>query len=125
LLSATESVLEQMPSSVAAHELSQWAASEIADADVYGPLAFDNAVSPQAAELKGIRHPVAGAADILIVPNIETGNALFKMMVYFLSACAAGVVMGGRLPIVLTSRADPPQARLASIALARVCVPGG
>ncbi|MCY6381328.1 bifunctional enoyl-CoA hydratase/phosphate acetyltransferase [Hoeflea prorocentri] len=121
ILSATETPLPQMPSSMEAAELSDWAATEVKDADVCGPLAFDNAVSPAAAELKGIENPVAGHADILLVPNIETGNALFKMMVYFSSACAAGVVLGGRIPIVLTSRADPAEARLASVALAKLC----
>ncbi|MEM9107701.1 MAG: phosphate acyltransferase, partial [Pseudomonadota bacterium] len=120
ILSATESPLPQIPSSMDAAELSDWAKEEVTDAHVFGPLAFDNAVSPMAAQLKGIYSPVAGDADILLVPNIETGNALFKMMVYFMSACAAGVVLGGRLPIVLTSRADPPEARLASMALAKV-----
>ena len=120
ILSATESALPQMPSSLDAAELTEWARDAVADAEVFGPLAFDNAVSDAAAQLKGIDHPVAGQADILLVPNIETGNALFKMMVYFLSACAAGVVLGGRIPIVLTSRADPPEARLASMALAKL-----
>lgn len=121
LLSATETPLPQMPSSMEAAELSDWAAQNVENADVFGPLAFDNAVSPATAKLKGIDNPVAGHADILVVSNIETGNALFKMMVYFNSACAAGVVLGGRIPIVLTSRADPAEARLASIALAKLC----
>jgi phosphate acetyltransferase len=120
ILSATESALPQMPSSTDAADLTQWAADGVDGADVFGPLAFDIAVSAAAAQLKGIDSPVAGQADVLLVPNIETGNALFKMMVHFLSACAAGVVVGGRMPIVLTSRADPPEARLASIALAKL-----
>ena len=120
ILSATESALPQMPSSLDAAELTKWAHDAVEDAEVFGPLAFDNAVSDAAAQLKGIDHPVAGQADILLVPSIETGNALFKMMVYFMSACAAGVVVGGRIPIVLTSRADPPEARLASMALAKL-----
>ncbi|MCP4317018.1 MAG: bifunctional enoyl-CoA hydratase/phosphate acetyltransferase [Hyphomicrobiales bacterium] len=122
VLSATETPLPQMPSSMDAAELTEWARDAVPDAHVFGPLAFDNAVSAAAAQLKGIDHPVAGDTDILLVPNIEAGNALFKMMVYFSSACAAGVVLGGRIPIVLTSRADPPEARLASIALAKLCV---
>jgi phosphate acetyltransferase len=85
---------------------------------VFGPLAFDGAVSPEAARLKGIDSPVAGYADVLLVPNIETGNAIFKQMVYFNGATAAGVLMGARVPVMLTSRADPPAARLASAALA-------
>ena len=86
-------------------------AGEVLGAIVDGPFAFDNAISPEAAKLKGIDSPVAGNADILVVPNIETGNGLFKMMVYFMSGLAAGVVLGAKVPIVLTSRADPPEAR--------------
>ena len=118
LLSASESVLDAMPSSGEAAEVVKRAQAEIKNACIGGPFAFDNAISPQAASLKGITHPVAGHADIIVVPNIETGNALFKMMVYFMSACAAGIVMGAKVPIVLTSRADPPQARLTAAAIA-------
>ncbi|MEM1275522.1 MAG: phosphate acyltransferase [Pseudomonadota bacterium] len=118
-LSATEEILPQMPSSLAAAALSDWASHTELPAAIAGPLAFDNAVSPEAAAIKGLsEHPVAGRADGVIVPSIETGNALFKMMVFFMSACAAGVVIGGRIPIIITSRADPPAARLASTALA-------
>ena len=106
ILSATESVLPQMPSSLDAAELTEWAREAVEGAEVFGPLAFDNAVSNAAAQIKGIEHPVAGQADILLVPNIETGNALFKMMVYFLSACAAGVVVGGPAH---SDRADQPR----------------
>lgn len=120
LLSGTEEASESMPSSVEAAALTRWAERELERALVYGPLAFDNAVSPEAAAIKGIDHPVAGNADILIVPNIETGNALFKMMVYFMSACAAGLLSGTRAPIILTSRADPPEARLAAAAIAAI-----
>jgi phosphotransacetylase len=117
LLSATESVSEKMPSSADAAMLTQWAA-HLPGAQVYGPLAFDNIVSREAALMKGIDHPVAGDTDIVVAPNIECGNALYKMMVYFIGACAAGLVLGGRIPVMLTSRADPPAARLASAALA-------
>ncbi len=120
MLSASESVLDAMPSSGRAAEVVKRAETEVAGATVGGPFAFDNAISPQAAALKGITHPVAGHADIIVVPNIETGNALFKMMVYFNSACAAGLVMGAKVPIVLTSRADPPQARITAAALAAI-----
>ena len=118
VLSGTEEATERMPSSMAAAELARRAEEAVPDALVYGPLAFDNAVSPAAAALKGIDHPVAGYADILLVPNIETGNALFKLMVYFMAACAAGIVLGAKVPIILTSRADPPASRLASTAIA-------
>ena len=95
-------------------------AGEVLNAIVGGPFAFDNAVSPAAAKIKGMDHPVAGKADIIAVPNIETGNAMFKMMAWFMSATAAGIVMGARVPIVLTSRADPPEARLAAAIIASV-----
>ena len=119
ILSATESPMDSMPTSIEAAALRDWAAGQNFEAEIDGPFAFDNAVSPEAVAIKGMTgRPVAGHADALLVPNIETGNALFKMMVYFQSACAAGVVVGGRVPIIITSRADPPAARLASAALA-------
>ncbi|MEX2450601.1 MAG: bifunctional enoyl-CoA hydratase/phosphate acetyltransferase [Rhodospirillales bacterium] len=119
VLSGAEVVNTSMPSSVEADELVKRAAgSGITGAIIDGPLAFDNAVSLEAAQIKGIDSPVAGKADILLVPNLESGNFLFKQMVYFMSATAAGVVMGAKVPIVLTSRADPPEARFASAAVA-------
>ncbi|MEH6470629.1 MAG: bifunctional enoyl-CoA hydratase/phosphate acetyltransferase [Halopseudomonas sp.] len=119
VLSGTEVVSEAMPSSVEAAEVTRRAAAgEISGAIVDGPMALDNAISIDAANMKGINSPVAGNADILLVPNLESGNMLFKKMVYFMSATAAGLLMGARVPIVLTSRADPPEARLASAALA-------
>lgn len=119
LLSATEAVTQAMPSSSNAKELlGAMLEQDHLAAEVFGPLAFDGAVSPEAARLKGIGSPVAGYADVLLVPNIETGNAIFKQMVYFNGATAAGVLMGARVPVMLTSRADPPAARLASAALA-------
>jgi phosphate acetyltransferase len=125
MLSGTESVLHAMPSSVEAAEVVKRANNgEVAGAHVDGPFAFDNAVSPAAAKLKGIDSPVAGNADILVVPNIEMGNGLFKMMVYFMSGVAAGVVLGASVPIVLTSRADPPEARLAAAAIATIAASG-
>jgi len=119
LLSATEVETEAMPSSLKAKELlGVMLERDHKDAEVFGPLAFDGAISPEAAKLKGIDSPVAGYADVLLVPNIETGNAIFKQMVYFNGATAAGVLMGAKVPVMLTSRADPPAARLASAALA-------
>ena len=121
LLSATEVVTQAMPSSIAAKELlAAMSDQDHQAADVFGPLAFDGAMSPEAAKIKGITHPVAGYADVLLVPNIETGNAIFKQLVYFNGATAAGVLMGAKVPVMLTSRADPPAARLASAALAVV-----
>ncbi len=125
ILSGSEEPSERMPSSVDAAVLAERAVLGLPEALVHGPLAFDNAVSPEAARVKGIDHPVAGNADILLVPNIETGNALFKMMVYFMSACAAGIVMGAKVPAILTSRADPPEARLASAAIAAILADAG
>ena len=120
VLSATEEVLESVPSSIDAKELSERAKAEGVDADVFGPMAFDNSVSEKAALIKGIKNSVAGKADILLVPSVETGNGLVKMMIYFMGACAAGVVVGGKVPVVITSRADSAPARLASIAAALV-----
>ena len=122
LLSATEEVLESVPSSIDAKELTVRAQSEKIDADVFGPMAFDNSVSENAAQIKGIKNAVAGKTDILLVPNVEAGNGLVKMMIYFMGACAAGVVVGGKVPIVITSRADSDTARLASIAAAIVAL---
>ena len=118
LLSATEEPSDAIPSSVEAAELAQWAGENVPGAVVDGPLAFDIAVSAEAALIKGVTAPVAGQADILLVPDIVSGNALFKMMVHFMGACAAGIVLGARVPVLLTSRSDPPAARLASAALA-------
>ena len=122
ILSATEEVLESVPSSIDAKELTARAQSEVIDADVFGPMAFDNSDSENAALIKGIKNTVAGKTDILLVPNVEAGNSLVKMMIYFMGACAAGVVVGGKVPVVITSRADSAPARLASIAAAIVAL---
>ena len=122
VLSATEEVIDSVPSSLDAKEVTDLAKSENIDADVFGPLAFDNAISKKSAVIKGIKNDVAGQADILLVPNVETGNSLVKMMIYFMGACAAGVVVGGKVPVVITSRSDDAPARLASIAAAVVAL---
>jgi len=122
VLSATEEVLDSVPSSIDANEIAKLAKEDELIADVFGPLAFDNCVSKKSAAIKGIKNIVAGRADVLLVPNIEAGNALVKMMIYFMGACAAGVVIGGKVPIVITSRSDEAQARLASIAAAVVAL---
>ncbi|PCH98128.1 MAG: phosphate acetyltransferase [Rhodobacteraceae bacterium] len=120
-LSATESVIPAVPSSGDARSLRDWARKNIQGAEFSGPLALDLALSPQSAEIKGMTDdPVAGRADVLIVPDIVTGNTLFKAMVYMTGACAAGVVMGAKVPILLTSRADPAAGRMASVALAAI-----
>jgi phosphate acetyltransferase len=122
VLSATEEVLESVPSSIEAKEITKLAKDESINADVFGPLAFDNSISKKSAAIKGIKNTVAGQADILLVPGVETGNGLVKMMIYFMGACAAGVVIGGKVPVVITSRSDEAQARLASIAAAVVAL---
>ena len=122
VLSATEEVIDSVPSSLDAAELTKLAKEENLDADVFGPLAFDNCISKKSAAIKGIKNAVAGEADVLLVPSVETGNGLVKMMIYFMGACAAGVVVGGKVPIVITSRSDEAQARLASIAAAVVAL---
>ena len=120
ILSATEEVLDSMQSSLDAKEITELANKENLNADIYGPLAFDNSVSKKSAAIKGIKNSVAGDADVLLVPNVESGNALVKMMIYFMGACAAGVVVGGKVPVVITSRSDEVSARLASMAAAVV-----
>ena len=122
VLSATEEVLDSVPSSLDAAELTRLAKEDNLEADVFGPLAFDNSISKKSAGIKGIKNIVAGEADVLLVPSVETGNALVKMVIYFMGACAAGVVVGGKVPVVITSRSDEAQARLASIAAAVVAL---
>ena len=122
ILSATEEILDSVPSSKEAEELTNLAKKENLNADVFGPLAFDNSISKKSANIKGIKNVVAGEADVLLVPNVEAGNALVKMLIYFCGACAAGVVIGGKVPVVITSRSDEAQARLASIAAAVVAL---
>ena len=122
VLSATEEVLDSVPSSLDAAELTKLAKDENLEAEVFGPLAFDNSISKKSSAIKGIKNIVAGEADVLLVPSVETGNSLVKMMIYFMGACAAGVVVGGKVPVVITSRSDEAQARLASIAAAVVAL---
>ena len=122
ILSATEEVLDSVQSSLDAKEITDLVIEENLNADVFGPLAFDNSISKKSAGIKGIKNVVAGGADVLLVPNIETGNGLVKMMIYFMGACAAGVVVGGKVPVVITSRSDDAPARLASMAAAVVAL---
>ena len=122
VLSATEEVIESVPSSIEANLITKKAKEENINADVFGPLAFDNSVSKKSAAIKKIKNEVSGNTDILLVPNVETGNALVKMMIYFMGACAAGVVLGGKAPVVITSRSDEAEARLASIAASIVAL---
>jgi phosphate acetyltransferase len=121
VLAAVETVNATMPATLDAAALTVMAArGQITGALVDGPLAFDNAISPEAVATKGIVSQVAGEADILLVPDLEAGNMLAKQLIYFAGATAAGLVLGARVPIVLTSRADPLSARIASAALAKL-----
>lgn len=118
LLSAVEMPYEKIPSSMEAFEISQKAKESIKDAIVEGPLAFDNAISSLSAKIKKIDSPVCGDPDILIAPQIESGNILFKALAYLAYAKVAGIVLGAKVPVILTSRADNAEARVASSALA-------
>jgi len=121
VLAAVETVNPKMPATLDAAALTVMAGrGQITGASVDGPLAFDNAISVDAARTKGIVSSVAGEADILLVPDLEAGNMLAKQLIYFAGATAAGLVLGARVPIVLTSRADPLSARIASAALAKM-----
>ena len=121
VLAAVETVNTKMPSTLDAAALTVMAArGQISGARVDGPLAFDNAISPDAVRAKGIVSSVAGQADILLVPDLEAGNMLAKQLIYFAGADAAGLVLGARVPIVLTSRSDSLKTRIASAALAKL-----
>jgi phosphate acetyltransferase len=123
LLSAVETVTPSLPSTLDAAALCKMAErGQILGGVLDGPLAFDNAVSKAAAETKGIYTEVAGAADILIAPDLEAGNMIAKQLIYLAGADAAGIVLGARIPIVLTSRADGVMSRLASAAMAQLFV---
>jgi phosphotransacetylase len=119
ILSAVETVTPKIPSTIDAAALCKMAdRGQITDGVLDGPLAFDNAISSEAARIKGIRSEVAGAAQILIVPDLEAGNMLAKNLTFLSNADAAGIVLGARVPIVLTSRADNVRTRMASCAAA-------
>jgi phosphate acetyltransferase len=119
ILSAVETVTSKIPSTIEAAALCKMAdRGQITGGLLDGPLAFDNAVDREAARIKGIKSEVAGRAEILVVPDLESGNMLAKNLAYFAKADGAGIVLGARVPIVLTSRADSPRARMASCAVA-------
>ncbi|MDI7862754.1 phosphate acetyltransferase [Rhizobiaceae bacterium n13] len=119
ILSAVETVTSKIPSTIDAAALCKMAErGQITGGLLEGPLAFDNAIDPEAARIKGINSPVAGRAQILVVPNLEAGNMLAKNLTFLARADAAGIVLGARVPIVLTSRADSLRTRLASCAVA-------
>jgi phosphate acetyltransferase len=124
LLSAIETVNPDHASSVDAAALSKMAdRGQISGAVIDGPLAFDNAISAASAATKGISSPVAGEPDILMVPNLDVGNVLYKSFIYMGRGECAGVILGARVPIILTSRSDSRRARIASCALAHLSLP--
>jgi phosphate acetyltransferase len=119
LLSAVETVTTKIPSTIDAAALCKMAdRGQITGGLLDGPLAFDNAIDPEAARIKGIRSEVAGRAQILVVPDLEAGNMLAKNLTFLARADAAGIVLGARVPIILTSRADSVRTRMASCAVA-------
>ncbi len=119
ILSAMETINPKVTSTIEAAALCKMAdRGQIAGGILDGPLALDNAISAEAARIKGIRSPVAGRANVLVVPDLEAGNMLAKSLSFLAGADAAGIVLGARVPIVLTSRADSETARLASCAVA-------
>ena len=123
ILSAMETVNPKVPSTIEAAALCKMAdRGQITGALLDGPLALDNAISPEAAAIKQIVSPVAGRANVLVVPDLEAGNMLAKSLSFLAGADAAGIVLGARVPIILTSRADSLLTRLASCAVAG---PGG
>jgi phosphate acetyltransferase len=125
ILSAVETVTSKIPSTIEAAALCKMAdRGQITGAVLDGPLAFDNAIDPEAAKIKGIKSPVAGRAQILLVPDLEAGNMLAKNLVFLAKADAAGIVLGARVPVVLTSRADSVRARMASCAVAVIYADG-
>jgi len=125
ILSAVETVNPEIRSTIDAAALCKMAErGQIVGGKLEGPLAFDNAVSPEAARIKGIQSDVAGYADILVVPDLEAGNMLVKQLTFLADADSAGIVLGARVPIVLTSRADSVRNRLASVALGVLLVHG-
>lgn len=119
ILSAVETVTSKIPSTIEAAALCKMAdRKQITGGILDGPLAFDNAIDPEAARIKGIDSPVAGRAQIIVVPDLEAGNMLAKNLIYLSKADSAGIVLGARVPIVLTSRADSVRSRMASCAAA-------
>ncbi len=117
LLAPTEDPIPSVQNTMESAEIAAWARDHLPDADVAGPIAMDLILSREAAAVKGYDSPVAGDADIIVSPNITTGNAIFKLMVLGMGCCAGGIVMGAKVPILLTSRSQKAPARLASAAL--------
>lgn len=124
LLAPTEDPVPSVPNTVEAAEIARWATTALPGAEVAGPMALDLVFSREAAAVKGYDSPVAGDADIMLTPNITTGNALFKLMVLGMGCCAGGIVLGAKVPILLTSRSQKAPARLASAALGVIAAQG-
>jgi phosphotransacetylase len=126
VLAAVETVTGKMPATIDAAALCKMAErGQITGAELDGPLAMDNAINLEAAKTKGIKSPVAGDADILLVPDLEAGNILAKLLTFLAAADAAGIVLGARVPIILTSRADSVRARMASCGVALLMAHAG
>lgn len=122
LVCAKEKVSQNMPATLDAQKLVQmYEDGQIKDCIVEGPFGLDNAISREAAAVKGVKGKVAGDADILLMPNIEAGNVLYKALTYFSDSKSAGIILGAGAPIVLTSRADSDESKLNSIVLAVTC----
>lgn len=117
LLAPTEDPIASIANTMESAAIAAWAKAHLPDADVAGPMAMDLILSKRAAEVKDYQSPVAGDADIILTPNITTGNAVFKLMVLGMGCCAGGLVLGAKVPILLTSRSQAAPARLASAAL--------
>jgi phosphate acetyltransferase len=121
ILAAVETITSKMPATLDAAALCKMAdRGQIKNGILDGPLAFDNAISKQAAQTKGIRSPVAGDADILLAPDLEAGNILAKQLTFLANADSAGMVLGARVPVILTSRADSVRSKIASCAVANL-----
>ncbi len=121
VLSAVETVTPKIPSTIEAAALCKMAdRGQITGCVIDGPLAFDNAIDPESARIKGIVSEVAGRAQVLVVPDLEAGNMLAKNLSFMAKADAAGIVLGARVPIILTSRADSVRTRLASAAVGAI-----
>lgn len=125
ILSANEDPIPSLKNSMEAAEIAAWAKTALPQAEVAGPMALDLVFSKEAAKVKNYESPVAGDADIMLVPNITTGNALFKLMMLGMGCCCAGIVLGAKVPILLTSRSQAAPARIASAALGVVACGDG
>ncbi|QYX57495.1 phosphate acetyltransferase [Roseovarius sp. SCSIO 43702] len=120
ILSPTEDLVETVPNTIEARQIETWAKEALPHAVVQGPMAMDLILSAEAAQVKGFASEVAGDADIILTPNITTGNAVFKIMAFGMGCCCAGVVLGLKVPLLLTSRAQEAPSRIASAALGAI-----